>query len=569
MVRRLLVLIVYAPLALIGLHWGLPTAERVALWLGNPLPADLPDHAYVALHSMHPDEHKILEPLANMDPARFDFNPRHFDHPTLHIYLVGAALGCARAAGLIEVSESQRFYLERPEQMARVYLIGRLLTVLFGAGLLLVVAALARRIAGSSGAWVAPLCLLASAPFVVHSHYLTTDLPLTFWMALSALLSVRRPGRRVLWWSAATAGLAAGTKYYGIISLVFPLYQVMAHRTSLRSAVGRAVGVVLVAAATFVLTSPYVVLAPGDFKTTGYDVWHEVVRRGDDPMEIYLYTKKTGLGWFQYAGHVIPESVGPPLFIASVAGLALAVAWRAPHREVLLLGTVPYFLLIGSMPFHLVKHSLPLLPFLAVGAAALLFRARGGLRTLLGVALGLCVVFGLTQTVNHVWVLRTEDTRLAVSKWLAGNLPGSVPVARPWEASALGVPLDERSRKVITFCPIMQGLRPQRLTVQPEPVFAMTEFEYRQYVRLRATYPREGAFFEGLLQGRPPGLPGRYSVLFFEARGVLPFPALRPSFPPHDWIFYSPRVAVAIPCDERTALPAPAGSAIRQAASGA
>jgi hypothetical protein len=569
MVKRLLVLIVYAPLALIGLRWGLPTAERVALWLGDPLPDELPDHAYVALHSMHPDEHKILEPLANMDPARLDFNPRHFDHPTLHIYLVGAALGLARVAGLIEVAESQQFYLHNPEEMGRVYLIGRLLTVLFGAGLLLIVAALAGRIVGPSGTWVAPLCVVASAPFVVHCHYLTTDLPLTFWIALSALASTSRSRKRAVWWSAAIAGLAAGTKYYGMIALVFPLYRVMSRRSSFVRPARTAAATALLALGVFALTSPYVVLAPRDFKTTGYDVWHEVFRRNGDPQEIYLYTKKTGPGWLQYAGHVIPESVGLPLALASVAGLVLAVARRAPHRGVLLLGTVPYFLLIGSMPFHLVKHSLPLLPFLGVGAAALLFQVRGVLRFVLSVALGLCVGFGLAHSVNHVWVLRTEDSRVAAGTWLEENVPESVPVARPWDASALGVPLDESKRQVISFCPIMQGLRLERLNIRPQPVFAMTEFEYRQYLRLRGLYTAEAAFFDGLLRGTPPGPWPRYRILSFSPRGLLPFPLLRPSFPPHDWIFYSPRVVVAIPCGERAALPAPSGNAVRQAAPGA
>jgi hypothetical protein len=547
--RQLIVLVLYAPLALTGLRWGLPTAERVALWLGSPLPAELPEHAYLALHSMHPDEHKILEPLANMDPARLDFNPRHFDHPTFHIYLVGTVLACARLTGLVEVSESQRFYLENPDMMSRVYLTGRLVTVLFGAGLLLVVAALGGRIAGRSGTWIAPLCLLASAPFVVHCHYLTTDLPLTFWMTLSALLSVRSDGRRAVYWSAAAAGLAAGTKYYGILALVFPVYRVVSDRGSFRRPARISAGVAGIAVAVFVLTSPYVVLAPRDFKTTGYDVWREVFRGGDDPAEVYLYTKDTGLGWVQYAGRVIPGSMGLPLFIAAVIGIAVAIVRRAPHSRVLLLGTLPYFLLIGSMPFHLVKHSLPLLPFLSIGTAALPLLFQGGRRVVPAVLLALCIALGMAHVLNHVWVLRTEDTRLTAAGWLARNVPVSMPIARPWEPSSLGIPLDDRARHVVTFCPIMQGLQPQRLSPGPEPVFAMTEFEYRQYVRLRTAYPQESTFFAGLLAGTPPGLQGRYAVLRFRARGLLPFPALRPAFAPHDWIFYSPLVVVTVPLD--------------------
>jgi hypothetical protein len=523
----------------------------VAQWLGDPLPGQLPAHSYLALHSIHPDEHKILEPLANMDPGRLDFNPRHFDHPTFHIYLVGATLGAAHVAGLTELSAAPRFYLENPGHMARVYLVGRLLTVLFGAALLVVTGSLGARVAGPVGSWLAPLCLLASAPFVVHCHYLTTDLPLTFWMASSAAAALTARGRKGLWWSTVLAGLSAATKYYGLIALAFPLYGVYDRRSDFARPLRTASAMVGVAVGILLVTSPYMVIAPRQFIATGFDVWRQAIQHREASTELYLYPKLTPPGWLQYAGRVIPQSMGLPLALTAVAGLAAALVRRRGPVIYLLAGAVPYFLLIGAMPFHLVKHSLPLLPFLAVGAAALAGTSQGRWRTVAWVLLVPAMGHALLHCVNHVWVLRAEDTRILAGRWLHRNVPDRMPVARPWEASAFSVPADPGRRTVVAFCPILEGLRLDRLDPDRPPVFAATELEYRQYLRLKQLYPDEAAFFESLLQGGTPYADVAYRTVTFAPRGLLPYPALRPGFPPHDWIFVSPRTMLLIPSDHR------------------
>ena len=39
------------------------------------------------LESLHPDEGNILNALTNMNPSKFDFNPRFYNYPSLHIYM--------------------------------------------------------------------------------------------------------------------------------------------------------------------------------------------------------------------------------------------------------------------------------------------------------------------------------------------------------------------------------------------------------------------------------------------------------------------------------------------------
>jgi hypothetical protein len=95
---------------------------------------------------MHVDEASALAPLARMKPEGMDLNPHFFHWGTFHTYVAGAALGSGHVLGLLELRRDPLFYLNRPDQLARIYLAGRLLSVVLGAGTIAVVMKLAKRL---------------------------------------------------------------------------------------------------------------------------------------------------------------------------------------------------------------------------------------------------------------------------------------------------------------------------------------------------------------------------------------------------------------------------------------
>src|SRR5206468_12696530 len=103
------------------------------------------------------------------------------------------------------------------------YLLGRVVTALFGTATIAVLYGVATRLYGATVGLLASLFLSVNLLHVRDSHYVTTDVPLTCLVALSLLFVVRygSTGRtRDAAWSGLFAGLATSMKYPGALILL-------------------------------------------------------------------------------------------------------------------------------------------------------------------------------------------------------------------------------------------------------------------------------------------------------------------------------------------------------------
>ena len=105
------------------------------------------------------------------------------------------------------------------------YLWGRAVTALMGTATVLLVYLIGMRWGTRYAALSAGL--LAVMPIHVReSHYILTDVPVTFFVTLTFLLSLRANEREraaAFAWAGAAAGLATATKYPGALALLLPL----------------------------------------------------------------------------------------------------------------------------------------------------------------------------------------------------------------------------------------------------------------------------------------------------------------------------------------------------------
>jgi dolichyl-phosphate-mannose-protein mannosyltransferase len=373
-----------------------------------------------------------------------DLDPRFFNWPSLYMYLLSGVYGLF--FGLRGVVES---FSRDPTPF---YLIGRTLTALMGTATILVVYALGARLYGVSVGVVASLFLTVNLLHIRDSHYITTDVPLTFLLAVAVLFAVRywREGRiRDALWSGLFAGLAASMKYPGGMALL-PL--VLGHLLRDRPA-GPAwrdarslvspplLGAGLLALVGFLVGTPYAVLTPVAFVRGVLSELREVhtVQFGNEAdMNAYLF----------HLLHSFPEGMGWPLFLLALGGLVIAL-WRHGRPELILLAfPVPYFLLIGTWSSRFERYTLPLLPFLTLLAAAGLVtaaqvvRARGGLRLArwspgpgpgLALAVALLVAPEVVRIVQWHLLIARPDTRAVAGQWIEREIPnGARIVTEPY-----------------------------------------------------------------------------------------------------------------------------------------
>ncbi len=161
------------------------------------------------LFSRQPDEMITFMALQRMRPREGDFDPRLYQYGGGYIYLVGYTLAAGSVLGLVPLHSGSEPYLREPEQFARFYLAGRLLTLVFGALLLGAVWRLGRWAAGRTGAWLA-LVLVACTPVfitgVLEAKPHVPSVCLVLWATWWALGYARRGG----WGHALRLGRAGG-----------------------------------------------------------------------------------------------------------------------------------------------------------------------------------------------------------------------------------------------------------------------------------------------------------------------------------------------------------------------
>ena len=259
-------------LNLIGVTSGLPSSERSQYypsgmsWLKSPQTAERL-YETAPYESYHPDEGALLNALSNMKPGAMDFNPHYFNYPSFHIYVTGAMLTIARIMGFVQIVNSKLFYSQHPEEMARIYLFGRLLCAVMGALSVIALYLCGRALFDSSVAFFGALSLAVTALWVRDSHFMLVNIPSAMWMigsAACAIAAINRPSLKLVVWSAFLAGLAASTKYPAgtiLILSLFAWYKMRNRSTGLAS-LAIMIGCFVLG---FLMGTPYALLAPSEF----------------------------------------------------------------------------------------------------------------------------------------------------------------------------------------------------------------------------------------------------------------------------------------------------------------
>ena len=166
--------------------------------------------------AFHPDEPHIINPTQQFYSG--DFNPHKFLYPSLYMYL------------LYFIQRVYFFFGSLVDGMTRnltsAYLLGRLTTVLFGTATIVLTFFLASKIFNRTIGFISALILSILPLHVLHSHYVTTDVPLTFFVVLTLLFSwfiAERGELRDYILGGIFAGLTISTKIPGVFVL-FPLF---------------------------------------------------------------------------------------------------------------------------------------------------------------------------------------------------------------------------------------------------------------------------------------------------------------------------------------------------------
>jgi hypothetical protein len=397
----------------------------------------------------HPDEPRIVERAVRFHQG--DLNPRFFNWPSLYMYVLAGVYGVVfgGASGGVPGAFGR--------DPALFYLVGRLVTALFGAATLVILGLTGRLAYGRTVGILAAGFLAVDLLHVRDSHWATTDVPLTLLITLATCCALRywRDGRLLDAGAAGlVAGLAASMKYPGGLAFLALLAAHAARRpgaTLWRRVVGRdTLAAAGLAAGGFVLGTPFAVLTPVAFVRGVLDELREV-------HTVQFGNEADTPGYLFHLAYSLPEAMGWPLYLLALAGLVWALAVRGAREVVLLVFAVPYLLVIVTWSSRFERYVIPLLPTFLLLAAVVVVRGVGWLagrgplvggsasrvRTAAVASVAvLLTVPALGRVAAYHHLLAQPDTRTLGADWIEHQVPPRTRIAL--EPFSLTLPVARR-----------------------------------------------------------------------------------------------------------------------------
>ncbi|HWP31779.1 MAG TPA: hypothetical protein VNK96_08690 [Fimbriimonadales bacterium] len=337
-----------------GITWGLPNELRN--------------------QSLHPDE-GLIAAYALQNPY---FRPGFYNYGSMYLTFLKLGVDLGTSYRWIPTSSKTPAW----ETAKNIYLTGRVISALAGAGTAAVVFLLLARISNVLGSIVGAIVLGLAPGFLVHSRFLTVDVFASFWVACALFFSFKafsnnettedktfRPVK-TLTISALFAGFAAGTKYTTAVFLVAPLLSVFFLARKLLPVLG----VLIIFAIGFLMATPGAILEPSlFFRDVNYEIRHAAEGHG-------LVFAGTSSGFFYHIGNLASAFGLFPLVIGVIGLIFIVYAWKRQCWLMFIISFLLYYFVIASAEVKFMRYTLPLLPFLAVSLGFTLgrFHEMGG-----------------------------------------------------------------------------------------------------------------------------------------------------------------------------------------------
>ena len=394
-----------------------------------------------------PDLPQADEPTLLGLAVRFgtgDLNLHYFQYPTLWPYTLFCIFGTYFVTGwgvglLGSIQDVKAQYFIDPTPL---WFLGRLSAALLGTATVPIVYSLGKRLVSRRVGLFAAAGLTVAPLHVQYSHYLVTDVPLTFVIVFALLLILRLSEGDFLrlWPVALVCGLATSVKY-SAAPLMFPLVAAGLARVTGSVSIRRVFGVATIAGIWmtfgFLIGTPYAI---SETQFLFADV-AKVLSRAFLGFDFGVNT----VGHFLVK--VLHEGAGAlPAILSMIGFLWMTIEGILRRRVAWLLIAcfiIPYFGIIGSSRTPFARYMLPLLPVAMIYAGFVWERVTRLIpqpEWQVALRLGLVVlILSVSLGVSVAWVsaLAKPDTRRFATEWLKQNAPaGSVIVTERY-----GVPL--------------------------------------------------------------------------------------------------------------------------------
>jgi len=525
------ILVLCITLQIIGIKWGLTTSN------------------YFHFASFHPDESENIKAIATLNPQKLDFK---IDNPiitrgTFQIYLTAAWLKAVSVFGLIKVSPSFGYYKQNPAELVRLYLAGRSLSVLFGILTIILLFFIAKSVYNNYKIGLLASFFLAIAPVhIVWSHYIGTDIVLTFEICLIILLSHYITSKNKYYLiTGLISGLTIATKYSSLPIIVIP---VIAHFVSdQRKILSKNLFIYIISIPIgFFIGNPYSLIEPNNFITTiklSLNININILKTpgGYDCFE-------TLPGWIYYFTTAPKYALGIPFALLSLCGLIYSILKREKSDILILSFIFLLWLELGFSPWRLVRWFVPFVPLLCLLSARFAFSIKK-YKVLTTVIVSIISLYTFLYSYSYVKMMSEKDVRDSSSEWIEQNIPEGKKIAVSnmyfWNPS-IAMTLywykeTEPFYKGIKRYKILQINSIKKLNTEKPDYVILSDYEYFPILKLKHKFPNEYIlpFLNKVMNS------GEYILIKkFEKYPNIFGIKMIGGFYPHDWRYTCPTILI-------------------------
>ena len=365
-----------------------------------------------------------------------ELNPHYFAHPHLLHYALAGLYGTIFLFGFLmrvfhSIQEFQTLFFNNPSFF---YLTGRIFCASIGTLTILVLYRYGARLFGQRVGFVSAVFLATSFLHVRSSHYVRHDVPVAFMILFSSwfILNVLEYGRKKdCFYAGILSGLAVATNWNGIILAVPLSLAILLQGKDVKESFRDlciSFGALFLG---FFAGSPFLVL---DGSMSLNEVNAFFLRQGGPGPASVFRIPSFGKA-LDYLLHYLNIGMGWPLEILGILAVFFFLI-RHQKKDILFVSLpIFYFCIVGNAPGRgRADYILPMVPFLYVGAAALMVRVseffQGAIRSfVLGIfVLGLIALPTARSFLHDVLLIR-KDTRTLAKEWVETNLPPGARIA--------------------------------------------------------------------------------------------------------------------------------------------
>jgi len=379
-------------------------------------------------HFFHPDERAIAFAIERLSFSPLQLDPDFFAYGSFPFYVNRAV---SSFLGLFDPSWGR---------YAHIIHTGRAISGVLGILTVLLTYLLGTRLYGWQTGMLAGFLLAACPLHIQNSHYITTDVFLTFIVLATLFCAVQlsqRGSTRDYLYTGLGIGFAVATKFSALPLLapfgVACLVRIAVERRFF-AVVGKALLALLAVGSAFFLGQPYAILNWARYSHDIEEQSRMVRNAGIFPYtNQYVGTPK----YFYELEQMILWGMAPALGVTAVIGTGARILNLLRERSsadlVLLAYVVPFFLVTGWFDVKFPRYLLPIYPILILWAAVLLTRAAQS--SIVG-RIAKWTVVGLTglAALALLSIYFRPFTQVTAAEWTYRHIPaGSVILSQHWD----------------------------------------------------------------------------------------------------------------------------------------